>query len=288
MPRAIRCSDVPAAALPAIVRLLLFTLLAIAGCGKKPLAEKSPEPEARAGQAAEPAVRIAAASDLQFALKEVVARYNETHADRPASAVFGASGTLFAQLSNKAPFDLFLAADISYPRKLVEAGLAAADSEFLYAIGHLVVWIPNDSPLDLEKDGIKALTDSRVKKIALANPQHAPYGRVAEAALKNLGVYDAVKERLVFGENIAQAAQFVDSGAADAGLLALSLALAPAMREHGRYWSVPADAYPKLEQGGVIMTDAKDPSATAEFRAFMVGDEGKAILRRYGFALPGE
>ncbi len=235
-----------------------------------------------------PAVRIAAASDLQFALKEVIAAYNEAHPDKTVEVVFGSSGNLFAQLTNKAPFDIFLSADMSYPRRLVEAGLASKDSEFLYAIGHLVVWVPNDSTLDFEKNGIQALKDPSAKVIAMANPQHAPYGRVAEAALKSLGVYDAVKERLVLGENIAQTAQYVESGAANAGLIALSLALAPAMKERGRYWSVPWDAYPRLEQGGIIMNTAQDAGAAADFRGFLTSDDGKTILRKYGFELPGE
>ncbi|HVU86691.1 MAG TPA: molybdate ABC transporter substrate-binding protein [Pirellulales bacterium] len=264
---------------------LLLALLSVAGCGRSSPSTAPPGDEATSSRP-EPAVRVAAASDLQFALREVVGKYNETHSDKPVEAVFGSSGSLFAQLSNKAPFDMFLSADMSYPQKLVEAGLAAADSEFLYAIGHLVVWVPKDSTLDFEKDGIKALTDPSVKVIAMANPQHAPYGRVAEAALKNLGVYDEVKDRLVLGENIAQTAQFVQSGAAHAGLIALSLALAPAMQERGRYWSVPADAYPRLEQGGVIMSAAQDLAAARDFRAYLISDEGKAILRQFGFELP--
>ena len=181
---------------------------------------------------------------------------------------------------------MFLSADMSYPQKLVEAGLAAADTEFLYAIGHLVVWVPKDSTLDFEKEGIKALVDPAVKVIAMANPQHAPYGRVAEAALQNLGVYDDVKDRLVLGENIAQTAQFVQSGAASAGLIALSLALSARDGRRGRYWSVPADAYPKLEQGGVIMNAVQDRDSARDFRAFLTGEEGKSILRQFGFELP--
>src|SRR4029077_6100604 len=134
----------------------------------------------------------------------------------------------------QAPFDIFFSADIDYPRKLIDAGLADADSEFLYAEGRSVGWVPNSSPLDLETLGIRAVADPSVRKVAIANPQHAPYGRAAEAALKTLGAYDAVKDRLVFGENIAQAAQFVESGAADVGLIALSLALSPAMKDKGR------------------------------------------------------
>jgi molybdate transport system substrate-binding protein len=148
--------------------------------------------------------------------------------------------------------------------------------------------VPNGSKLDLDKLGIRTVADPSVKKIAIANPKHAPYGRAAEAALKKLGVYDDVKDRLVLGENIAQTSQFVESGSADVGLIALSLALAPNMREKGRYWDVPLDAYPRLEQGGVILNWAKDREATQALREFMMGKDGRAILKKYGFMLPGE
>ena len=201
---------------------------------------------------------------------------------------YGSSGNFFAQLSNKAPFDIFLAADIDYPRKLIEQGQAVKESEFMYAIGHLVVWVRNESPLDVTGLGVQALVDPGVRKIAIANPKHAPYGRAAEAALKHLEVYGQVQDRLVLGENIAQAALFVESGAADVGIIALSLAMAPAMKEKGRYWSVPLDAYPRLEQGGAILNWARDRDATNAFRSFMTSEKGRNTLRRYGFQLPGE
>ncbi len=201
-----------------VASLTLLIAAIFTGCNSKVPTSDSPADATSAKPSAAPsigtpAVRVAAASDLQFALKEVIAAYNEAHAGKTVEAVFGSSANLFAQLTNKAPFDMFLSADMSYPRRLIEAGLASKDSEFLYAIGHLVVWVPNDSTLDFDKHGIRALTDPSVKVIAMANPQHAPYGRVAEAALKSLGIYDAIKERLVLGENIAQTAQYVESGA---------------------------------------------------------------------------
>jgi molybdate transport system substrate-binding protein len=148
--------------------------------------------------------------------------------------------------------------------------------------------VPNSSKLDLDKLGIRAVADPSVKKFAVANPKHAPYGRAAEAALKKLGVYDSVKDRLVLGDNIAQAAQFVESGSADAGIIALSLALAPPMRDKGRYWTVPLDAYPRLEQGGVLLSWAQDGEAAQTLRAFVTGKEARPVLKRYGFLLPGE
>jgi molybdate transport system substrate-binding protein len=233
-------------------------------------------------------VTVAAAADLQFALGEVIAEFERRHPDVAVKVTYGSSGQFFAQLSNDAPFDLYLSADVEYPRKLIEQGRAVTGSEFVYAVGHLVVWVPNGSPLDLDALGIRAVLDPAVRKVAVANSKYAPYGRAAEAALKHFGVYDQVKDRLVLGENIAQTAQFVESGAADVGLIALSLALAPAMRDRGRYWAVPLDAYPRLEQGGCILSRANDKESTQALRAFIMGAGGRAILPKYGFILPGE
>jgi molybdate transport system substrate-binding protein len=233
-------------------------------------------------------VAVAAAADLKFAFGDVVAAFERRHPDITVKVTYGSSGNFFTQLSNEAPFDLYLSADIDYPRKLIAQGRAVNGSEFVYAVGHLVVWVPNGSPLDLEALGIQAVLDPAVRKVAIANPKHAPYGRAAQAALKHFGVYEDVKDRLVLGDNIAQTAQFVESGAADVGLIALSLALAPAMRDKGRYWPVPLDAYPRLEQGGVILTWAGDKEATQALRSFIMSEGGRAILPKYGFRLPGE
>jgi molybdate transport system substrate-binding protein len=254
---------------------ILLTACASSGCTSRP-------------ETARREVRVAAAADLKFALEDAVREFEKTHPDIEVKLTFGASGIFFAQLSNQAPFDLFLSADMGFPRKLMDAGLADKSTSFVYAVGHLVLWVPYDSPLDLNKLGMKALLDPAVKKLAIANPRHAPYGRAAEAALKKLGLYDRVQDKLVFGGNIAQAAQFVGSGAADAGLIALSLALAPPYRDKGRYCDVPPDAYPRIEQGGVIMSWAADRDATEALRDFLAGPAGKAVLKRYGFSLPGE
>src|SRR5262245_38457685 len=232
-------------------------------------------------------VRVAAAADLKFALEDVAAAFRQARPDVTVKVTYGASGNFFAQLSNRAPFDLFLSADVEYPRKLIEQGLADRDSEFLYAVGHLVLWVPSSSALDLEKLGANALLDPSVRKIAVANPRHAPYGRAAVAALKSLGVFDQVEGKLVYGENVAQAAQFAQSGSADAGVFALSLAMAPSLRDKGRYWEVPLTAHPRLDQGGVILNWAQDRGSAGAFRAFLLGEEGKAVLKRYGFFLPG-
>jgi molybdate transport system substrate-binding protein len=164
--------------------------------------------------------------------------------------------------------------------------LADKKDLFAYAVGRIVVWVPKASKLNVEKEGVRVLLDPAVRKVAIANPRHAPYGRAAEAALKSLGLYDAVQDKLVLGENIAQAAQFVQAGAADVGILALALARAPTLRQEGRYREVPPDAYPRINQGGVILSRARDRAAAEEVRAFLTGAAGQAVLRRYGFGAP--
>lgn len=230
-------------------------------------------------------LRVAAAADLQFALEEIAAAWQKQAPGREARVSYGSSGNFFAQISNGAPFDLYLSADMSYPRKLVEAGLGLKGSEFDYAIGRLVVWVPKASPLDVGKLGIKTLLDPKVRRIAIANPGHAPYGKAAVAALRSLGVYPAAQQKLVFGENVAQAAQFVQSGNADAGLLPLSLALAPTLQREGRFWLVPEDAYPTMEQGGVVVAASPNAAAARIFAAYLTGPEGRATFERYGFRL---
>jgi molybdate transport system substrate-binding protein len=255
--------------------LIAATAGLFAGCGGKP--------EGPAGHE----VRVAAAADLKYAFDEVKRAFEEANPGLKVQVTYGSSGNFFAQLTGRAPFDVFLSADSAYPRQLVEQGLAAEGSAFAYAVGRLVLWVPNRSKLHPEKDGVRALLDPSVKKVATANPRHAPYGRAAVATLKKLGVHDEVEGRLVPAENIAQAAQFVESGAADAGLIADSLALGPPMRGQGRFWLVPADAHPPLEQSGVILGWAKDRPAAEALRDFLLGPEGQAILGRYGFERPG-
>lgn len=223
-------------------------------------------------------LRIAAASDLKFALDEITAAFTNRNAACNIKATFGASGNLFAQIQNGAPFDVFLSADTNYPHQLIETGHAT--NLFLYAEGHLVLWVPNSSKLDLEKLGLKAVLDPSVRKIAIANPAHAPYGRAAAAALKEAGLYDRIASSLVLGENIAQTAQLVQSGGADIGVLALSLVRSPAMRGQGRYVEVPS----ALQQGGVLITRSRNLSAANAFSGFLTNSEARAIFARYGLA----
>lgn len=240
---------------------------------------------ARAQETPKPLL-VAAAADLKFALDDVLVEFRKTHPEHDVKATYGSSGTLFAQIDNGAPFDFFLSADVKFPRQLVERGKAEKDSLFLYAIGHLVVWVPKESKVDVGQLGVKTLLDASVRKVAIANPDVAPYGAAAVAALKTLGVHEAVSAKLVLGENVAQAAQFVQSGAADAGVISLSLALAPKMKDSGRYWEVPGDAFPKLEQAGMIRIGAANRAGAAQLREFLSSPAGRAVLQRYGFVLP--
>jgi molybdate transport system substrate-binding protein len=228
-------------------------------------------------------LRVAAAADLRFALEEIIEALRKQHPDIDVRVSYGSSGNFYAQLSNRAPFDIFLSADVDYPRRLIREGHAAPETEFVYGTGRIVVWVTRDSAIDLEKLGMQALLDPSARKIAIANPRYAPYGRAAEAAMKSLGVYEKVRDRLVFGDSVLQAAQFVESGAADIGIISHSLTLRPPLRDKGRSWMVPLDAYPRREQGGVILVWAQDRAAAEALRQFLLGDDGKAILRGYGF-----
>ncbi|HWY08825.1 MAG TPA: molybdate ABC transporter substrate-binding protein [Candidatus Acidoferrales bacterium] len=228
-------------------------------------------------------LRIAAAADLQNALTDLAAQY-EKQTGAKLAITYGSSGNFFAQIQNGAPFDLFLSADLDYPKKLIQAGFAESSSLQIYASGRLALWLPPDSPLD-PATGLKILLDPRVQKIAIANPEHAPYGRAAVAALRNAGLYDQLRTKLVFGENISQAAQFVQSGSAQAGLIALSLALSPAMK-NGKRWDIPSDSYPPFEQAAVLLKSSPNQQAAASFLAFLKSPPARDIFERYGFRVP--
>jgi molybdate transport system substrate-binding protein len=211
--------------------------------------------------------------------------FEKQHQDVKVNISYGASGTFFAQLQNRAPFDLYFSADLEYPRRLAAAKLADGDV-FHYGTGRLVLWVGKNSSLDLNKLGAKALLEPAARKVAIANPRHAPYGRAAVEAMKSLGVYNQTEARLVLGENVAQAAQFVQSGAADIGIIAFSAALHPQMRE-GTYWEIPPELFPPLAQGGMITRWATDAEAARTFRDYVLGKSGRAVLKRHGFIVPG-
>jgi len=229
-------------------------------------------------------VQVAAAADLRYAFETLRERFEATHPSIRLKISYGSSGQFFTQLRNGAPFDLYFSADADYPRRLIVEGLAVDSSFFLYAVGQLVVWVPADSPLELVS--WDELAGPAVRRLALANPRHAPYGRAAVAALQALGLYERVRDRLVQGENVAQAAQFAASGAADAGLIALSLALAPDMQRRGRYRLLPSDTYPSIEQGAVVLRRAAARPEVWTLWRFVQQPEGRAVLRRYGFFIP--
>lgn len=228
---------------------------------------------------------IAVASSMQFAMADLLKEFHTAHPDLTVKATYGSSGNFFAQIQNQAPFDVFLAADMDYPARLVKAGLALDDLS-TYAVGGLVLWAPKDSSLAVEKLGSSVLNNPAVKKIAIANPKLAPYGAAAVAALQSLKLYTQAEPKLVLGENIAQTAQFVESGAADVGILALSHALAPQMKDKGRFWEVPSDAFPPIQQGMVILKRTPNADAARTFRDFLLGPAAGRILQRHGFKLP--
>jgi molybdate transport system substrate-binding protein len=229
-------------------------------------------------------LNIAAASDLSFAMKELAASY-EKQTGTVVKVTLGSSGNFFTQIQNGAPFDLFFSADIDYPRKLEAAGLGEPGTLYQYATGKIVVWVPAGSKLDVSK-GLAVLTDPSVRKIAIANPKHAPYGRAAVAAMTKQGIYDKMTDKLVFGENISQTAQFVESGNADVGIIALSLALAPAMAGKGKYYEVPQDLYPPLDQAAIVIKASQKKEQAKQFLAYLKTPESIALLQRYGFTLP--
>jgi molybdate transport system substrate-binding protein len=229
-------------------------------------------------------VKIAAAADLKFAMAELSSQFEKENGAK-LDITYGSSGNFLTQIQNGAPFDLFFSADSEYPKKLEAAGLTDPGTLLEYAVGHIVIWVPSDSEINTSKDGWKSLLDQRVKKIAIANPEHAPYGRAALAAMKKAGIYEQVKDKLVYGENISQAAEFVQSGNAQAGIIALSLAASPAMK-NGKRWEISADSYPAIKQAAVVLKASKNKDAARRFLDFVSGLRGHEILQRYGFTVP--
>jgi molybdate transport system substrate-binding protein len=229
-------------------------------------------------------ITVAAAADLTFAFKDVATKFAAQTGDT-VKLSFGSSGNFFSQIQNGAPFDLFFSADLSYAQKLEDSGLAEPGTLYEYATGKIVLWVPAASKLDVSK-GLAVLTDPSIHKIAIANPEHAPYGRAANAAMQKEGVYDQIKDKLVLGENISQTAQFVQSGNADIGIIALSLALAPTLKEKGRYFEIPAADYPPIEQAVVMLKSSRQKDLAKKFVAFLKQPATIEIMQRYGFVVP--
>jgi molybdate transport system substrate-binding protein len=227
---------------------------------------------------------VAAASDLQSAQPAIASQFEKETGQR-VRLTFGSSGNFFTQIQNGAPFDVFLSADIDYPRRLEASGQAERGSLYEYAMGRLVLWTRKDSGIDLGR-GLILLADARVRRIAIANPEHAPYGKAAVAALRHEGLYERVREKFVLGENISQAAQFADSGGADVGLLALSLALAPALRSSGTYADISQFWHPPIEQAAVVLASSRQKVLARQFLDYLKKPDAAKILQSYGFGVP--
>ena len=227
-------------------------------------------------------IHVAAAADLRFAMDEIVSLFRKAHPGAGVDVSYGSSGKFYAQIRNGAPFDLFFSADIELPEKLVEAGLAGPEAK-PYAVGRIVVWRPD---VDARPLTLGELAQPEIRRIAIANPKHAPYGMRAVEALKAAQVWDVVESRLVHGENIAQTAQFVQTGNADAGIIALSLALAPAFAGKGSYTLVPAEMHQPLRQGFVILKHGQGKALARAFADFFADPDVRRIMSRYGFAVP--
>ncbi len=229
---------------------------------------------------------VAMAADLRFVAVELQKDFEQQTPGVTIEPIFGASGKLFAQIENKAPFDIFLSADVQFPEKLAEGGLAKKDSLFRFAIGHIVLWVRNDSSLPVEEKGAEILKDPQLKKLAIANPKTAPYGRAAEAALKKLGLYKEIQSKLALGENVSQAAQFAETGAADAAVIGLAFASAPEFAGKGKFWKFPANSFPPLVQGGAILEQTQHPEAAKKFCDYLQSPSAQEIFKNYGFGLP--
>jgi molybdate transport system substrate-binding protein len=248
-------------------KLLLVLLLCLGGCA------------ASAQQ-----IAVAAASDLSSVFPQIAARF-EKETGSQVRISYGSSGQFFLQFENGAPYDVFFSADVEYPRRLTAEGLADAGTIQPYAVGKIVLYVPNGSAVD-PAGGLRSLLSPQVSRIAIANPAHAPYGRAAVEALRSAGLFEALKGKLVMGENISQAAHFVQSGNAEAGIVALSLALSPAMRSAGRFAELPLSSYTPLKQAAVILKSSRNRAGAERFLKYLQRPEIAALLASYGFTLP--
>ncbi len=233
-----------------------------------------------------PSLAIAAAGDLRGSLEEVKQAFEARNPGTRIDLSYGASGSLTAQIRQGAPFDVFLSADVEFPEQLRLAGLVSPEGPFPYAKGFLTLWVRREFGLNPSTIGLRLLLDPRVKRIALANPKVAPYGRGAEGALKQAGLLNTLRPRMVFGDNVSQAAQFLQTGVAEAGLISQSQARHSALETSGWAWKVPEDIAPALLQSGVILARSPVSARARTFRDFLMGPEGQAILARHGFGKP--
>jgi len=231
------------------------------------------------GARSQTVLHVAAAADLEPVLPPILSSFQHATGIRVV-ATYQASATLTAQIENGAPFDLFLSADMGYPRRLVDAAIAEPASLATYARGTLVLWRRKDS--SLPPLSIPLFRDPALKRLAIADPDRAPYGRAAVAALTRLHVYDQLKPRIVTAENVAQAAQFVESGNAQAGLISLTLALTPQLKSSGEYWIMPRGLYPPIEQGVVVIRRTKQQAAAQQLLNYLLASDAQAQFAKSG------
>ena len=229
-------------------------------------------------------ITVAAAADLKFAMDEIVTGFKKSHTGAELDVIYGSSGKFHTQIQQGAPYDLFFSADINYPRELAKKGMAASEVK-PYAVGRVVLW---SNSLDATKMTLASLTDPKIARIAIANPKHAPYGKRAEEALKASGLWDTLQPKFVFGENIAHTAQFVQTGNAQVGIIALSLALNPELAKKGGYYLIPDKLHNPLEQGYIITKRAAAKPLARQFADYMGSKQARSIMTKYGFVLPGE
>jgi molybdate transport system substrate-binding protein len=227
---------------------------------------------------------IAAAADLKFAMDEIVAAFKQAHPGATVEVIYGSSGKFHAQVRQGAPYDLFFSADIAYPQMLAKEGLAGSEVR-PYAFGRIVLW---SKSRDAGRMKLADLADPSIRKIAIANPRHAPYGKRAEEALRAAGIWDRVQPRLVMGENVAQAAHYVQSGNADIGIIALALALNKELAAMGNHALIDDRLHAPLEQGFIVTRRAAGNPLAAQFAGFISSAAGRKLMAAYGFVLPGE
>lgn len=229
-------------------------------------------------------ITVAAAADLKFAMDEIVSSFKKIQPSSEVEVVYGSSGKFHTQIQQGAPYDLFFSADIGFPRELAKQGQAASEVK-PYAVGRIVLW---SADIDATKMTLASLTDPKIAKIAIANPKHAPYGKRAEEALRASGLWDKVQAKLVFGENIAQAAQYVQSGNAQIGILALALVISPELAKKGGYYLIPDNLHNSLEQGYVITKHGASKPLAKQFAEYVGSKQARSVMTKYGFTLPNE
>ena len=230
-------------------------------------------------------VFIAAASDLVYCLDELNTAFKKTAPGIRLRSTTGSSGNFTAQIRHGAPFDVLLSADAFYPKALIESGDAVATSWTPYAVGRLALWTAR-TDLDLQQ-GLSVLAQPEVRTFAIASPDHAPYGRAAQAALTQAGLWQSLSNKRVMGDNIVQALQFAQTGHADVGVLALSLVLSPAIRDQGQFYLLPDGSYPPLNQVAVVTRKGRQNAGAHRYVKWLVSPQAQAIFSRHGFLSPG-